>query len=124
MLSLAPVALWHLAQQLRGEEFFLHCRPQILKERNGQMKWRALSFQKTESKKKAEARGKESMKATTNLFFVKGCPDAEDSPDLLSTWTEQQEVKAGDVRGRKDRQRKRKSGCVDACRRKREEQLR
>lgn len=88
------------------------------------MKWRGLSFQKTESKEKAEARGKESMKATTNLFFVKGCPDAEDSPDLLSTWTEQQEVKAGDVRGRNDRQRKRKSGCVDACRRKREEQLR
>lgn len=25
-----PVALWHLAHQLRGEEFFLPCRPQRL----------------------------------------------------------------------------------------------
>lgn len=90
--------LWHLAQQPRGEEFLLHCRPQLLKERNGQMKWRGLSFQKIESKEKAEARGKESLKATTNLFFLKGCPDAEDNPEFLSAWTEHEEVKAGDVR--------------------------
>lgn len=81
-------------------------------------------FRRQKVRKRQRLEEKKAWRLQQIFFFVKGCPDAEDSPDLLSTWTEQQEVKAGDVRGRKDRQRKRKSGCVDACRRKREEQLR
>jgi len=61
------------------------------------MQWRGLSFQKTESKEKAQATGSESMKDAANHVFVKGCPGAEDSPEFLSTWTEVQKAKTGDT---------------------------
>lgn len=37
------------------------------------------------------------MKDVANHIFVKGCPGAEDSPEFLSTWTEEQEAKTGDT---------------------------
>lgn len=61
------------------------------------MQHRGLSFYKTESKEKAEARGSKSMRDAANHIFVKGCPGAEDSSEFLSTWTEEQEAKTGDT---------------------------
>lgn len=37
------------------------------------------------------------MKDAENHIFVKGCPGAEDSPEFLNTWTEEQEAKTGDT---------------------------